>query len=243
MQKLNNDWFLEGTLDFEYKKYLLLAYLQHVSREFAEVRLYPSFAELIFHYNNLNTFRSQKQELYERFPKRISEEEFRKLRLVQQTQIDEEDEIVEIDSIIDYAMPTIKAHLQEGKDIYDYIDEQISIEPVGITPLYRKEGYVFLHANPRRQVRIFQYRVILLENADANYHGIALEPLDTFERSIAHTYEAKKQELIRTHGELPNPATWLVYAVQPFPEEAALLPVAKRKMLSFLKTRGLGGSE
>jgi hypothetical protein len=239
MQKLSNDWFLEGTLDFEYKKYLLLAYLQHVSREFAEVRLYPSFAELIAHYNNLNLFQSKKQELYQRFPTRISQDEFRKLKLVKKTEVEEEGEIVEIDSIIHYAMPTIKSHLEAGKEIYDFIDDQINIEPVGITPLYRKEGYLFLHANPRRQVSIFQYRVIFLENTDANYHGISLQPVDTFERTLAHTYEAKKQELIRTHTGMPNPATWLVYAVQPFPEEATLLPVAKRKMLAFLKNRGL----
>ena len=37
--KLSPEWFLEGTLDFEYKKYVLLAYLQHVSQEFAEMNL------------------------------------------------------------------------------------------------------------------------------------------------------------------------------------------------------------
>lgn len=238
MQKLTDDWFLKGTLDFEYKKYLLLAYLQHVSREFAEVRLYPSFAELISHYNNLNAFRSKQQELYDRFPKRLREEDLRQLRLILKTDVPEDEEIMEIGSIIDYAMPTIETHLKEGKEIYDYIDEQINIEPVGITPLYRKEGYVFLHANPRHQVRVFQYRVIFFENADANYHGIALEPIDSFRRSLGESYEAKKRELIRHHGELPNPATWLVYAVQPFPEESALLPVAKRKMLAYLKAKG-----
>lgn len=235
MEKLSNDWFLEGHLDFEYKKYLLLAYLQHVSRQFAEVRLYPSFADLIFHYQNLDQFRNHKQQFYERFPKRLSEEEFRKLRLVREAEVEDQEELKEIDQLIDFALPSIKAHLREGKEIYDYIDEQIRIEPIGITPLYRKEGYVFLDVNPMHQVKVFQYRIIFLENADANYHGISLEMVDAYRRTLVQTYEAKKKELIRHRRELPNPATWLVSAQHPLPEEASLLPVTKRKMLALFR--------
>jgi hypothetical protein len=235
MEQLNSNWFLEGELDFEYKKYLLLAYLQHVSRQFAEVRLYPSFSDLIFHYNNLSHFRTQKQDFYERFPKHLREEEFRKLKLSRKPDIEEHEDLQEIDQLIDYAMPSIREQLKQGKEIYEYIDEQISIEPVGITPLYKREGYLFLDVYPLREVKVFQYRIVFFENADANYHGISLEPVDVYRRNLVNTYEAKKQELMQQRRELPNPATWAVYTVHPLPEEASLLPVAKRKMLALLK--------
>ena len=80
-KSLSENWFLEGTLDFEYKKYLLLAYLQHVSREFAEVRLYPSFSELIFHYQNLHAFQERKQKLKDQFPQKLNEEAAQQLKL------------------------------------------------------------------------------------------------------------------------------------------------------------------
>ncbi|RMG63019.1 MAG: hypothetical protein D6722_17970 [Bacteroidetes bacterium] len=234
-KSLSADWFMEGTLDFEYKKYVLLAWLQHVSREFAEVRLYPSFSDLIFHYNNLSSFREEKRRLAEQFPRRLSEEEFRQMRLVQEPQVDDSLDLQEIEAIIDYAMPEIRQHLREGKDIYEYIDDQVQIEPVGLMPLYRKEGYLFLRVNPRRHLKIYEYQIVFFENTEANYHGISLSYLDTRSLSIADTPEAIKRHLVRERPNLPNPATYLLYAPQPFPEEAALLPVAKRKMLSYLK--------
>ncbi|MDX2285125.1 MAG: hypothetical protein NW241_13250 [Bacteroidia bacterium] len=235
MKSLTPDWFVEGTVDFEYKKYVLLAYLQHVSREFAEVRLYPAFSDLIFHYQNLRRFREDKQRLYGQFPARLSEEEFRKLRLVQQPELPDDDVLQEVDQIVEYAIPTVQQRLQEGKDIYERIDERIRIEPIGISPLYRQEGYVFFHVTTARTVRIYRYRIVFFENTEGNYHGITLRPVDSFEYSLANTYESMKLQLSRRYAELPNPAAYLVAASQAFPEDAALLPVAKRKLLAYLK--------
>jgi len=226
---------MEGLQDFEYKKYILLAYLQHVSKEFAEVRLYPSFSELIHHYQNLSRFKDQKRQLAEKFPKKIAEEDFKQLKLTYKPDIQDDDQLQEIESIIEYAIPNIKEHLKEGKEIYEYIDEQIQIEPVGVTPLYHQEGYILLRVEPRKMVKAYEYRIIFFENTDANYHGISFEYLDSFRLNIVNTYESIKRKLISSSSKFPNPATWLLYAVNPFPEEAALLPVAKRKMLSFLK--------
>ena len=39
MKQLRDDWFLEGRIDYEYKKYVLLAYLQYVAQQFSEVKL------------------------------------------------------------------------------------------------------------------------------------------------------------------------------------------------------------
>ncbi|MEZ4848586.1 MAG: hypothetical protein R3B93_08200 [Bacteroidia bacterium] len=235
MKKLNADWFLEGTLDFEYKKYVLLAYLQHVSKEFAEVKLYPSFSDLIFHYNNLFQFKESKKNLTQKFPSQMSEEEFRNLSMLKETDLNEQGELQEIEHIVEYAIPTIKSQMKEGKEIYDYIDDHVTIEPIGITPLYKNEGYILLRVNPRKEVKVFEYKIVFFENTDANYHGISFSYLDSYTHSIANTYESMKLKLIRNHTKLPNPATYLVYTVHPFPEETSLIPVAKRKILSYLK--------
>jgi len=236
MKNLNSDWFVEGLPDFEYKKYLLLAYLQHVSSEFAEVRLYPSFAELIHHYNNLANFKDKKQAISKKFPKTVSKEvDLKKLKLSYKPSIEDDNQLKEIESIVEYAIPNIKNHLKEGKEIYDYIDEQLKIEPIGVTPLYRQEGYILLRVEPRKTIKAFEYKIIFFENTDANYHGITLQYLDSFRLSIANTYESIKSKLINTYNKLPNPATWVLHAVNPFPEESALLPVAKRKILAYLK--------
>jgi len=61
MAELKQDWLTDGPIDFEYKKYLLLAYMQHVGQEFDARKLYPKFSELVEHYRNLETLREQKK--------------------------------------------------------------------------------------------------------------------------------------------------------------------------------------
>jgi hypothetical protein len=53
MKQLSQTWFAEGYIDFELKKYTLLAYLQQINKYFNENKLYPQLADLIFHYNNI----------------------------------------------------------------------------------------------------------------------------------------------------------------------------------------------
>jgi hypothetical protein len=53
MKTLSQTWFADGYIDFELKKYTLLAYLQEINRYFCQNKLYPQLADIIFHYNNL----------------------------------------------------------------------------------------------------------------------------------------------------------------------------------------------
>ena len=72
MKQLSETWFVEGYIDFELKKYTLLAYLQQINKYFNENKLYPQLADLIFHYNNLIAFRENKKHLQEHFPKKVN---------------------------------------------------------------------------------------------------------------------------------------------------------------------------
>ncbi len=56
MKTLSQSWFAEGYIDFELKKYTLLAYLQEVNAYFSQNKLYPQLADLVFHYNNIKAF-------------------------------------------------------------------------------------------------------------------------------------------------------------------------------------------
>ena len=59
MVSLDKNWLTEGLIDFEYKKYELLAYLKNVGKSFSENRLYPFLGDLIFHYNNILSLKNE----------------------------------------------------------------------------------------------------------------------------------------------------------------------------------------
>lgn len=51
----------------------------------------------------------------------------------------------EIEEIVQFSAPKFANVLQTGKEIYDYIESHWEISSVGITPLYRDAGYLFLN--------------------------------------------------------------------------------------------------
>ena len=61
--KLNNNWYSDGWIDFELKKYKLLAYLQKADDFFKQSKLYPVLSELIQHYNHLNNYQKNQEHL------------------------------------------------------------------------------------------------------------------------------------------------------------------------------------
>src|SRR5215211_2918361 len=100
MKKLSETWFADGYIDFELKKYTLLAYLQEINKYFNENKLYPQLADVIFHYNNLTAFKKNKRYLQEQFPKRLSGIQLQKLQLLYEQMIEDDDLMKELEDII-----------------------------------------------------------------------------------------------------------------------------------------------
>lgn len=240
MENLNANWFTEGLLDFEYKKYVLLAWLQHVQKEFDAVKLYPSLSELVFHYNNLHKFKAGQEALRNQFPKSIDEEALRKLKLQSQNLTEDRDELKEISSIVAYSLPALHTHIEEGKSLFEHIDNSIQIEPVGISPLYKREGYLLVYTSPARKVDAYDYSISFFENVGENYYGIKMDYVHSFEKNMVNTFESMKIDLHRNHRKYDNPATYLVSCSYSFPEKASLIPVAKRKFLAYMRSSDKG---
>ena len=157
--KLSKDWLTQGLIDFEYKKYVLMAYLQRVKTFFNRVELYPFMADLVFHYRNLLTLKENKTLIRESFPKELSLEDFKKLELSYRQMIADDNIMSELESIIDFALPQIKGSLNEGSVIYEFVESKCEISPVGLTPLYAKEGYLFVTQPPEKETNIYRYQV------------------------------------------------------------------------------------
>ena len=228
MEKLSKDWLTQGLIDFEYKKYLLMAYLQTVKSSFGKVELYPFLADLVFHYRNLQALKENKALIRDSFPKELSLEEFRKLELSYREMIEDDVVMGELESIINFALPQIKDSLQEGSIIYEYVESQCEISPVGVTPLYAKEGYLFVTQPPEKETNIYRYQMSIFEGSQEQLRSLNTEFLERVEKNPSNTYERLKLELIRKFKDLPNPAAYLILARMKFPFAETLMPVAKR---------------
>jgi hypothetical protein len=238
MEKLSNDWLTQGLIDLEYKKYVLLGYLKTVRTSFDRVELYPFMADLVFHYRNLVAVKENKALIREAFPKEISLEEFNRLELRYKQLVEDDAVMSELESIIDFSLPRIRESLQEGSAIYEYVESQCEISPIGVTPLYSNEGYLFVTSPPERETNIYRYQVSFFEGSQEQLRALNTEFIEKKEKKPLHTYERLKLELIRKFSDMPNPATFLILSKMKFPFSETLMPVAKRLFVKHISKVG-----
>src|SRR6187402_3170069 len=129
MALLSNNWITEKHIDFEYKKYMLLGYLQRVSEDFTESKLYPSLSELVSHYRNVVALRDKKNDLFNSFPERLTGTDLKGFNLMYEKLLGDDQIMGQIESIIDFSIPKFEQYIAEGKAIYDFIESKINIFP------------------------------------------------------------------------------------------------------------------
>ncbi|HLO81269.1 MAG TPA: hypothetical protein VK166_09935 [Chitinophagaceae bacterium] len=234
MKTLSSTWFAEGFIDFEQKKYTLLAYLQEIHKHFDQQKLYPQLADVIMHYNNLLAFRHNKQFLQQQFPKKLTELDIKQIEVLYQSIIDDDDLMKELEDIILYAVDKMNSTIKNGTEIYEFVEDKLKIFPVGLIPLENREGYFFLSNGKLRDTKVYQYSLSIIEKHDEKYRSMRTEFIAGWERNFVNTYEQIKSELIRYRTELPNPAVYGIETELSFPIEETLLPIAKRSLVKFL---------
>lgn len=234
MKSLSETWFAEGYIDFELKKYTLLAYLQEVNRYFNENKLYPQLGDIVFHYNNIIAFRENKKFLQEHFPKKLNGIQLQKLQLLYEQMIEDNELMQELEEIINFSAGKIKSTIKNGAEIYEFVEEKINISPIGIIPLDVQEGYFFLSEGKNKSTHVYQYRLSFFERHDEKFRSIKTFFIDHWQRSLSTTYEHIKSELIRKRNELPNPAVYSIETELSFPIDETLLPIAKRSLVRYI---------
>ncbi|MFL9483553.1 hypothetical protein ACI6Q2_12305 [Chitinophagaceae bacterium LWZ2-11] len=234
MKTLSQTWFAEGYIDFELKKYTLLAYLQEIGTYFNANKLYPQLADLIFHYNNIVAFRENKRFLQEQFPKKLSGIQIQKLQLLYEAMIEDDVLMRELEDIIDYSADTMQHTIQDATHIYEFVEDRLSILPIGLVPLDQNEGYFFLCEGKAHNTWVYQYKLNMIKKHDEKYRSISTEFIDVWQRNFVNSYENIKAELIRNKSGLPNPAVYAVETDLTFPIEETLLPIAKRSLVRYI---------
>jgi hypothetical protein len=227
MATLNKNWITEKLIDFEYKQYILLAYLSEVEKAFEKTQLYPHFAELIEHYKNAKLIKEQQSAMAESFPKKLLGFNKETLQPEFERLINDNSLIQEILQIVEFSIPKFEYYLKEGKKIYDFIEAHTQITPVGLIPLNNEFGYVLLN-DASSETLVYTYEITLFENADEKYRGVYTQYVSTFTKSIKNNFEQIKSQLVKEYRNWPNPATYAIETDLKIPFVETFLPIAKR---------------
>ncbi|CCH52505.1 hypothetical protein BN8_01510 [Fibrisoma limi BUZ 3] len=228
MKQLQPDWFAQGWIDAEYQKYVVLAYLQAVQRNFTDKKLCPDLPELRSHYDNGLRFSRGKGTLNAAFPKRISRITGRPPRIEYESEVTDDEYMAEMDAIMDFALPRFQATLNEGEQIWADIATSLTLTPVGLLPLRPEEGYLFLHATNQSETQVYYFCLTLYSNQEPGGRMVQLRFLEVVRKSLVNTFENVKLDLIRRHRSLPNPAAFMLESRRHYPVQETLLPIARQ---------------
>jgi len=140
----------------------------------------------------------------------------------------------ELEEIINYSADEMKTAISSGAEIYEFVEENMLISPIGLIPLDVKEGYFFLSAGNTKDTRVYHYRLSFFEKHDEKYRSMKTSYIDVWQRSMAHTYENIKYDLIKNNNSIANPAVYSIETELKFPIEETLLPIAKRRLVKYI---------
>lgn len=229
------DLFTRIQSDMEMRQYKVLAALQAVSEDFKQNRIYPHLSHLVEMYHTLQDISDRLKDLRNKFPKRIKKIDFVNREIEHEVVFVDGSDLEKVEELIEWALPYIKAKIVEGKTIYEFVNDEIEVEEVGIVPNYTDEGYLFVPDNEASKLLLFQYEISIFESASDKYRSIKTEFLKALEQGRALlSPNAIKLDLMDEYKHLPNPATYAFQTSLDFPFNETIFPVVKRKLLQQL---------
>lgn len=233
MKKLSLETFLTAGKDQELNQYRILDALRYYRNEFAHNRLYPGLTDLIELTTLLQSLIANKEDIQRALPRRLSGIDFERKRLIYTPIRPPEDDVEHVVDLMVWAVPIMKKVIEEGRQIYDFVDENIIIEEVGILPMYREEGYCFVTDNKDSLLHILRYEVSLFTAGGEKFRALRMRPLKSLRKKLIRpSLESLKLELIKEYRDLPAPAAFSCDTELDFPFTETILPVAKRKLMA-----------
>lgn len=222
MKLFEYNWLSSKWVDFEYKKFTLLAYLQHVGDKYNQSKVYPYLQLLKGQLDDLLLMR----QTFENFDpnavqKMLYGENYKSYA--------DSGEIEIIRSVVDFALPRIRNSIDQGLEIEDLVRNTVRFEPVGVMPVEKREGYLIF--NTERLHRIYRYELRRIEpGADDEIHSARLKTwfVESQSSSLFATYADIKYNIIKRDPSLPNPATYVVTSSLALPFTETLVPIGRK---------------
>ncbi|MEY3420508.1 MAG: hypothetical protein RIR48_793 [Bacteroidota bacterium] len=113
VEVLSPNWYMEPPIDFEYKQYILLAYLQKVDKSFMDKKLSPYLLNLENIVNELYVFKTK----FEITNADIQKNKYFFFEDNKKTDDSENILLVDIVEIVDFSIPQINTRIDLGKTI------------------------------------------------------------------------------------------------------------------------------
>jgi hypothetical protein len=237
MERISIESFFTSETDLETNQYRILGGIRGVCNDFTKKKIYPSLATLIELKKSIDKIKDERNNLNEKFPKQIKGFDIKTQKIIYESagDVNHNNSVEEIFNLIDWALPYIEEAIDEGIILFDFVDKNISLDQVGVMPMYKDEGYFMVTDNSAFELQVHRYESTLFSSGSENYRSLKTEFVKSERQIIIRkSPESIKQELIKERKDLPNPATFMFDSDLDFPFTETIFPVVKRKLISHI---------
>jgi len=234
--KLSPDWMLAEPIDFEYNKYTLLDYIQKCEKSFEGFKIYPDFVELSLHLANVQSMFKERLLLitdkkFESCDDEIILKELTPKRLPRLS----DEEFDELNKTLLFSGNKLMDTFSVGKSIWSIVYESTDIKlKKNKRNLDKGYGYIYFGIKSTKQLYIWEYSIKKIKKGS-----------DESKIYLKKIYEGNPEGMVLTNVIGEN-TTWIedvihtklpvfeVHSNEHFPLDETLVPMIKRKVLSYI---------
>lgn len=211
-QILSDFWLTSDPIDFEHKKYLLLAYDQKYTKLYEEKKLYPALTNIVDQVKYINDFIKNVKAI-ENSAKVINRVDWLKKEIVYGTKINDES-FNEVKQIAWYGKDILVDLYIRFKNLYDEVDSSIVITGSKISIFNMYSGYIITKYDYGKKEKIWEYEIVKV-----------LFPEPTF---VLNIWKPKMKDY---YGTRLQKNVFDIIVNEKYPIKDTIIPVIKRKFL------------
>jgi hypothetical protein len=237
--KLSPEWMLKAPVDFEYNKYTLLDYLQKCEKRFDKLEIYPDFVELSLHLANLQSLAKENTLLLTNKKFESCDDEILLRELVPKKTRDlTKEEEDELEKTIKFSGNKLFDAFNIAKSIWNLAYDNLDV----FIKKNRKFldsgcGFIYFYKKSESLLYVWEYE-IKKQKGETYIEKTYLRPL----------YKGPSEETLNTI--IDSFSTWKdkagcktlpifeLRSSQDFPMEETLIPIMKRKIMSYVIQSG-----
>lgn len=233
--KLNPDWILAEPIDFEFNKYTLLDYIQKCEESFDKFKIYPDFVELSLHLANIQSIFKEKVLLLTNKKFEFCDDEILLKELYPQklpTLSDEQ--FVEVKKTLQFSNNKLMDTFNIGKSLWSIVYDSIHLNlKKNQDSLEKCMGFVYLPDKKTKSTHIWEYSVRKVKKSeDARIYMDLIWSGETQGKNINQLLSEQSNWVDLT--DIKKLSLFEVISTQDFPYEETLVPMIKRKVLSYI---------
>jgi len=228
---LSKNWFIEPSIDFELKKYALLAWLQQGQTALDQKKIYPFFNEIPLHLEQVRSYKNQKEIYHKNLKKEIDSIKGDPPKIIYQLPEADSNLLQEVEMIINFSIEKLEESLRDAENFHRQIKNNLKIFNVGIYPLYIKEGYLFLLNNDL--LKVYDYSAHSVFSNEKSL-PVTTTFIGEFDFTSTTTLEKIKSEVTRSQEKYAVPATFVFESNTDLPVEETFLPLAKEMLAEII---------